>query len=507
MPAAMKPGDVLADRFELTGPAPSGGSAWRARDRLRGEPCALSVLPDAGADARARFERDMALRAAIEHPAVPRHVAHGVTADGLRYVATEHLDGVELRVRLARTALEIDEALALAARIAEVLAEAHGRGLVHGAISPATIFLPGGDLAAAKLLDLGLGLGGADRSAQPLPFVQGAGLAPGGPVYLSPEQAQGDPDIDARSDVFSLGCVLYECLAGRPAFDGAYALSVTAKVLLASPPPARRLRHEVPASFDALVGRMLTKQRDSRPPGGAAILALVRALQLGGLGGGSASGPASSEGGAEPWGYLGDALTAAASPPVAPKLVWLALALGGGAAEGAPGLPGRVVEVIDGFQATAQQLLDGSVLVRIEHERGGVTPAGHEVGALAERGAEDDPNHENRRHAMILGILRKARIQSQGGERAARCALAVRGAACNRPTALTLVPPSRPGEWLSAPAIDLAARLLDRGIRAGVQGVIMDSEGADLLDVERFSLLASPGGVIELRGEWGAQPV
>ena len=501
MPAAMKPGDVVADRFELE--RPGRGAVWRARDLRSGEPCALKVLPDEGAAARERFEEEMALRATLDHPALARHVAHGVTGDGLRYVATEWLDGVDLRERLDRSALEVTEALALARHVAGALAEAHARGLLHRGLTPSNVFLPGGDPSAARLLDLGSARGPLSR------FVTGAGagLAPGGPAYLAPEQAQGDPQLDPRADVFSLGCILYECLAGRPAFNGAYALAATAKVLLASPPPVRRLRREVPAPVDALVGRMLSKARDARPGGGADLLALVRRLEGEPSEGGGVQAPSpvssGADGGADPWGYLGDAMTA---PPTPPKLVWLVLALGDGAASGAPDLPGRVGDVASAFHAGAQQLHDGSVLLRIDHERGGATPSGHDVGALVQASPDDDPANENRRHAMILGILRKARIQAQGGERAARCALALRGATQGRPAALTLVPPSRPGEWLSAPAIDLAARLLDRGLRAGVQGIVMDEEAANLLDADLFSVITGPGGVIELRGEWTGQP-
>nr|WP_050434078.1 serine/threonine-protein kinase [Chondromyces crocatus] len=469
---------------------------WRARDRVSGEPCAVKVIAALTPEARERFEREMSLRAALEHPVLARYVAHGVTDEGHGYVATEWLDGVDLRTWLARSALKIADALALVTRVGDALAEAHARGLVHGALTPTNLFLPGGNASDVKLLDLGSARGAAR------PLVTTSGLAPGGPLYLSPEQAQGDPSIDARSDVFSLGCVLYECLAGRPAFDGAYALAATAKVVFAIPPSVRRLVAEVPAPVDALVARMLSKARDARPADGAALRDLVDDL----LNPRDSISPVSSvPPSVESWGYLGDALTAAATHPGQQKLIWLVVALGDGDTTGAPNVPERVASVLGAFNAHAQRLHDGSVVVRIEHERGGTTPSPQDVGALAAATSEDDPAHEQRRHGMILGMLRRARMQAHGGERAARCGLAVRTALQGRPAALTLVPPSRPGEWLSGPAIDLAARLLDRGVRAGVQGIILDEESAELLSVDRFSLLKSPGGLIELRGEWTPQ--
>ncbi|WP_197041002.1 serine/threonine-protein kinase [Chondromyces apiculatus] len=509
----MKPGDVLADRFELErlGSPLQGGAGvlaslmgaaspavWRAKDRLNGEPVAVKVLSDVSPDVRARFERDMSERSALEHPALTRYVTHGVTDDGRGYVVTEWLDGVDLRARLSRSALKISEALLLVERIADALDDAHTRGLVHGAVSPTNIFLPGGDVASAKLLDLG-----SSRRLAP-PVLAGNGLAPGGPLYLAPEQAQGDPNIDARTDVFSLGSVLYECLAGRPAFDGAYALAVAAKVVLASPPSVRRLLGDIPTPVDALVGQMLSKPREARPANGAELRKRIRILQdpIDSSGPPTLTPPSS----VESWGYLGDALTAAGAPSTLPKLIWLVLVMGNGDAAGAPAVPERVAQAVGAFQANAQRLHDGSVLVRIEHERGGTTPSSQDVGVLASASSEDDPAHEQRRHGMILGMLRRARMQSQGGERAARCGIAVRGAMQGRAAALTLVPPSRPGEWLSTAAIDLAARLLDRGMRSGMQGIILDEEGADLINAERFNLVTTPGGLIELRGEWTAQP-
>jgi serine/threonine-protein kinase len=271
----------------------------------------------------------------------------------------------------------------------------------------------------------------------------------------------------------------------------------------------------VPAPLDALVGRMLAKAREARPSGGAEVIGLLRALQTeeadrdarlaAGLGG--AGEP--ERRGVDSWGYLGDALTAAGSmgtPPTAHKLIWLIVVAGAGrGADGPPGLPERALDVVAAFHGSAQRLLDGSLLVRIEHERGVMTPSAQDVGSLAPAQPEDaDPAQESRRRALLLGMLRRARIQAQGGARAARCALGVRGAMHSSATALTIVPPARPGEWLSGQAIDLAVRLLDRGIRAGLQGIVMDEESADLLDVELFSLIAA-AGLVELRGEWTAQ--
>src|SRR5690606_33437616 len=138
----------------------------------------------------------------------------GVTRDGMSFLAMEWLDGVDLKQALRRAPLLLGDALRLAHRIAEGLGAAHALGMVHRDVKPANIFLPGANPGEAKLLDFGIARWSDARSAI---TVKGGAL--GTPAYMSPEQVRGNQPVDARSDVFALGAVLFECLAGKPVFS------------------------------------------------------------------------------------------------------------------------------------------------------------------------------------------------------------------------------------------------------------------------------------------------
>src|SRR5262249_61971215 len=159
--------------------------------------------------------------------------------------------------------------------IAEALAEAHARGVVHRDIKPGNVFLPGGRVADAKLLDFGVarpaGSFGAGRLTQ-------TGMLVGTPAYMAPEQVRGSVrDLDPRGDVFSLGCLLYECLVGRPAFVAENLLGVLARVLFHEPRVADA-RPDAPAELDALVARMLAKDPAERPGGAGEVIAALDGL-------------------------------------------------------------------------------------------------------------------------------------------------------------------------------------------------------------------------------------
>src|SRR5262249_44843238 len=157
--------------------------------------------------------------------------------------------------------------ISLAARVADALAAAHARGVVHRDIKPSNLFLPDGDIARVKVLDFGVArMSGGARAEASLT----AGRV-GTPRYMAPEQARGEKEIDARADVFSLGCVLYACLAGRAAFLGDDEIGVLAKILLEDPPRVREVKPGVPKPVDDLVMRMLSKDPAGRPQDGAAL--------------------------------------------------------------------------------------------------------------------------------------------------------------------------------------------------------------------------------------------
>jgi serine/threonine protein kinase len=180
------------------------GTVYRALDRLSGAPVALK-LPNA-AHARALAEADAL--AALDHPAIVRLVAHGFTDDGNPFLAMEWLEGEDLAARLERSPLGAADAL-LGARVAGALAAAHAAGMVHRDLKPSNLFLVGGEVAAAKLVDFGIA-----RAPRAGTRLTATGMLIGTPGYMAPEQARGDREIGPATDLFALGAVLFECLAG-----------------------------------------------------------------------------------------------------------------------------------------------------------------------------------------------------------------------------------------------------------------------------------------------------
>ncbi|MCZ7684956.1 MAG: protein kinase [Sandaracinaceae bacterium] len=263
---------VVADRFELENLAGSGamGEVWRARDRESGRAVAVKVLTLVGKLALERFHSEAALLRAASHPAIVRYVAHGVAADPGPWIAMEWIDGAGLRERLEASPLSIEDTLALGQRLAGGLAALHAAGVVHRDLKPENVLLPGGVARDAKLVDFGVARTWGVRATRP-------GLIVGTPGYIAPEQVRGE-EVDARADVFGLGALLYECLAGRPAFEGEHPLAIFTKTLLDDPIPIASLRGDAPPELEALVRALMAKEPEARPADGAAALAALRAL-------------------------------------------------------------------------------------------------------------------------------------------------------------------------------------------------------------------------------------
>ncbi len=275
----MRPGDVVADQFVLEELAGSGGmgEVYRARDRRTNRPVALKTLRGReDVEAIARFVRESKALARLSHPAIVGYVAHGRTGSGEMFLAMEWLEGEPLAERLHRTGVSVEEAVAIARRVAEALAVAHRQGIVHRDVKPGNIFLVGAkgepDPASLKLVDFGLArLRGSFGDVT----VSGAMLGTAG--YMAPEQARGDRTIDARADVYSLGCVLFRCVAGRRVFSGDL-MAVLVKVVIEEAPRLADICDDVPPELDALVARMLSKQREDRPADGEAVARELAAL-------------------------------------------------------------------------------------------------------------------------------------------------------------------------------------------------------------------------------------
>lgn len=269
----LEPGSVLAGRFEIDRAAATGGmgAVFRAIDLSTGAPVALKVLREGGGDDfKSRFDRESRLLAELSHPAIVRYVAHGSTPSGAPYLAMEWLEGETLTQRLARGGLTIDESLSLVGRVASTLGGAHARGVVHRDLKPSNLFLVGGELSRVTILDFGVAhLCDASR------VMTSTGMMLGTPGYMAPEQVRGSRELGPRADVFSLGCVLYACIAGKAPFKGNDIFSILAKILLEETPRLSDEREGVPEAVCDLVARMLAKEESVRPADGHALAAEI----------------------------------------------------------------------------------------------------------------------------------------------------------------------------------------------------------------------------------------
>ncbi|XXX79994.1 protein kinase [Sorangium sp. So ce134] len=273
----MRGGEVIAGRFEIEklGGAGGMGEVYQARDRASGGTVAVKVLYQLDPRHAERLMREAALLAELDHPGICRYVAHGTTEQGAPYLAMEWLEGEDLAARLSRRGLSVDETITLMTRAAEALAVVHARRIVHRDLKPSNLFLVDGDVARVKLLDFGIArLSDATRMTQ-------SGVIVGTPAYIAPEQARSRTAVDARADVFALGCVLFECLTGAQAFSGDSFMSTLLKIVLEDVPRASELCPEVPPHLDALCARMLAKNPAERPRDGAAVAAALEAVGLG----------------------------------------------------------------------------------------------------------------------------------------------------------------------------------------------------------------------------------
>ena len=269
----MRSGDIVARRFEVERFAGAGamGLVYRALDRTTGEWVALKVLAHGSAD---RFLREARALAEVRHPHIVRYVDHGRTEASEPYLAMEWLEGADLAARLAAGALPIGEAVRLTMAVAMALSLAHARGVVHRDVKPSNLFLVGQDPARVKVLDFG-----AARFVQTTSAPTASGIVLGTPGYLAPEQVNDEHPVDGRADVFALGCVLFECLTGRPAFVAQHVLALLGKILREHPPRLRELLPEAPQELEDLLVAMLAKDPGGRPAGMDAIAAILSVVQ------------------------------------------------------------------------------------------------------------------------------------------------------------------------------------------------------------------------------------
>ncbi len=266
-------GTIIDARYEVLCHAGSGGmgDVYEARRIDDQKPVALKLIADLAAF-DARFLREARLLASLDHPGIVRHLGHGPWEGG-RYIAMEWAAGRTLEDRLAGAPLSVGETIALGRRLSETLRYAHGRGVVHRDVKPSNVMLRDGDAADPVLLDFGVARGEAGG-----PTLTRTGAILGTAGYMAPEQAMGAATVDGRADVFSLGCVLYECIAGVAPFEGPTPVATLAKLLLGEAPTLRDVVPTVPEGLALLVARMLTKEPDRRPDT-VAVLAELDAFE------------------------------------------------------------------------------------------------------------------------------------------------------------------------------------------------------------------------------------
>ena len=244
------------------------GEVFRARDTRLDRTVAIKILPAEFAEnpeLKSRFEREARAISQISHP----HICalHDVgSADGVEYLVLEYLEGETLADRISRGPVPIAEVLRFGSQIASALACAHRAGIIHRDLKPGNVMIT---KTGAKLLDFGLARSSpetappthdAETVAKPLTQV---GSVLGTFQYMSPEQLAGE-EVDARTDIFALGAVLYETLTGVRAFDGKSRASVIAAVLTGSPRPVSSLRPTAPPALEHVIAKCLARERDER---------------------------------------------------------------------------------------------------------------------------------------------------------------------------------------------------------------------------------------------------
>ncbi len=254
-------GDVVADRYELNEVVGSGGmsSVYRAHDRVLERTVALKVLHDrlvAQTDVVERFSREAKLVAGLSHHNIVAVIDRGEYA-GSPFIVLEYISGENLKQLLVRQGpLSVERALELTIEIADGLAFAHQKGFVHRDVKPQNVLL--NNKGEAKVTDFGI--------ARPLEAQEGetqTGTVLGTCDYISPEQAQGRR-VDERTDVYSLGIVLYELLTGKVPFTGENFVAVAMQHINAPPPPVSLDRPEVPRRVEAAIDKALAKEPEDR---------------------------------------------------------------------------------------------------------------------------------------------------------------------------------------------------------------------------------------------------
>ncbi len=434
--------ELLGDRFEIEQQVATGGmgEVFRARDRVSGELVAVKVVSDGRAHRTARFAREIELLAELSHPGIVRYVGHGETSSGKLFLAMEWLDGEDLKARLEREPLTMGEAVTLATRVAEALGAAHARGVVHRDLKPSNLFLPGRRIEAVKVLDFGI----AHREGRTQLTQTGTTIGTLG--YMAPEQARSGEVIDARVDVFALGCVLFQCLTGTFAFEGDDAAIILAKILFSEAPRVSARWPEVPRELDALVAQMLAKDPAVRPSDGGRLAAALAAL-----------GPQAYSAILAPQGHAAKPSAIAGSE----RRFLSVVHLGSATEENAPAdeaVAEALRRAIKPYSGRLAQLADGSAIVVLEADR---------------------------------------QVATDQAAQAARCALALRVVAKGRPMAIAMVRAESTRPLPDGDLLGRASQLVPQLAQGSgeLPPIVLDEMIAGLLDA-RFDVIEREAGLM-----------
>jgi len=261
------------ERYEIIAPLGTGGMSrvYLAQDvRLRRKVALKTLKPEltADEDGLRRFEREALAVSALNHPNILT-IYEFSQFNGLHFLASEYVEGSTIREKLSHGRLPLDSVLDIATQICGALAAAHASGIIHRDIKPANIIVRNDGLV--KVLDFGIAkltetpaaqkLRDSTRTSQGPATMMGFIVGTAG--YMSPEQARGLP-IDPRTDLFSVGVVLYEMVTGKTAFKGETVSDVIAEILKTEPPPLREMAPETPAGLQAIISKAMMKDRDAR---------------------------------------------------------------------------------------------------------------------------------------------------------------------------------------------------------------------------------------------------
>lgn len=255
-----------------------------AQDVQHNRRVVIKLLPPSlgAAISAERFEREVMLSAALQHPNIVPVLSSG-KMNGLPYFIMPFIEGESVRARVRRGPLSVRETVNILKDVTRALVFAHQRGIIHRDIKPDNVLLSAG-AGAAVVTDFGVAKAiSASRhvaQAPAAPGMTGAGISLGTPAYMAPEQAAADPNVDHRADIYALGTLAYEMLAGAPPFTGRSPQQLLAAQMTEAPPALHARRYDIPKALNDVIMRCLAKLPGDRPESAAALLRQLEAPEI-----------------------------------------------------------------------------------------------------------------------------------------------------------------------------------------------------------------------------------